>query len=101
MKKTLKGLLIKCLEESESPEGTDPLKYPSQILCLGESIWFTTKCEEHISKGKLQNFHKALKVSFITEYSIDDFYSTNIKIFSQNWIYTQEQLWIGPTKMKF
>ncbi|XP_018579489.1 cytoplasmic dynein 2 heavy chain 1 [Anoplophora glabripennis] len=46
MQVTLKELLVNCQREKQAP---DPLKYPSQILCLSDSITFTTKCEQAIS----------------------------------------------------
>lgn len=45
MQITLKELLVQCLGEGQQ---ADPLKYPSQILCLADSITFTLKCEQAI-----------------------------------------------------
>ncbi|KAL1506398.1 hypothetical protein ABEB36_005769 [Hypothenemus hampei] len=50
MRSTLKQLLVDCQKESQSP---DPLKYPSQILCLSDNISFTQKCEQAISSMTL------------------------------------------------
>ncbi|GAB6032228.1 Cytoplasmic dynein 2 heavy chain 1 [Chamberlinius hualienensis] len=48
---SLCNLLMKCIKEVGS--GCDPNKYPQQILCLAEYIWFTQQCEEAISKRSL------------------------------------------------
>lgn len=45
MQSTLRNLLMRCLSEGKN---VDPLKYPSQILCLTETINFTAKCEQAI-----------------------------------------------------
>lgn len=50
MQITLKALLMKCLAEGQSP---DPLKYPSQILCLANNINFTIKCEQALNNMNL------------------------------------------------
>lgn len=50
MQASLRDLLLRCLADSAS---VDPLKYPSQILCLAESINFTTKCEKALSTMNL------------------------------------------------
>ncbi|CAG9772440.1 unnamed protein product [Ceutorhynchus assimilis] len=46
MQSALKDLLVSCQRETQAP---DPLKYPSQILCLSDNISFTLKCEQAIS----------------------------------------------------
>ncbi|XP_074038391.1 dynein cytoplasmic heavy chain beethoven [Leptinotarsa decemlineata] len=46
MQITLKELLVNCQKEKTAP---DPLLYPSQVLCLSDSITFTAKCEQAIS----------------------------------------------------
>lgn len=53
----MKQLLVGCLKNA------DPLQYPSQILCLAESISFTCRCEEAIKQGKLKNLLTSLEVS--------------------------------------
>jgi hypothetical protein len=53
---TLKQLLKACLKEA------DPVFYPSQILCLAESITFTCRCEDAIKSGKLNSFLLSLQV---------------------------------------
>ncbi|KAJ8926450.1 hypothetical protein NQ314_021239 [Rhamnusium bicolor] len=50
MQITLKDLLVNCQGEKQAP---DPLRYPSQILCLSDSITFTSKCEQAISSMTL------------------------------------------------
>lgn len=62
MGETLKELLLACLKEA------DPLVFPSQILCLAESISFTCRCEESIKSGKLKIFLESLKVSMLLNY---------------------------------
>lgn len=56
MRDTLKRSLIKCLK------GADPLMYSSQILCLAESISFTSRCEDAIKQRKLKEILKSLEV---------------------------------------
>lgn len=56
MKSTLQHLLRECLAESGRGGGLDPVKYPSQVLCLAEQILFTSQCEEAIHNGTLQQF---------------------------------------------
>jgi dynein heavy chain 2 len=63
MKATLKRLLLDCLSDiQKSNSGADPLKYPSQILCLAESITFTERCEKAIHSNNLENLLSSLKV---------------------------------------
>ena len=63
MKATLKHLLLECLSDiQKSNSGTDPLKYPSQILCLAESITFTERCEKAIHSNSLEGLLSSLKV---------------------------------------
>ncbi|XP_076274081.1 dynein cytoplasmic heavy chain beethoven isoform X2 [Rhynchophorus ferrugineus] len=50
MQATLRSLLVSCQKEVQA---ADPLKYPSQILCLSDSITFTTKCEQAIGNVAL------------------------------------------------
>ncbi|KAH1021193.1 hypothetical protein HUJ04_010735 [Dendroctonus ponderosae] len=49
MQRTLKELLVICQKENQA----DPLKFPSQILCLSDNISFTQKCEQAISSMTL------------------------------------------------
>lgn len=48
-----------CLKEA------DPLKYPSQILCMVNEVLFSSRCEEAIQKRKLDQLQKSLKVTKI------------------------------------
>lgn len=61
MQSTLKELLVKCLADGQAP---DPLKYPSQILCLADSINFTTKCEQALTNMNLAPLLATYKVRF-------------------------------------
>nr|XP_040568861.1 cytoplasmic dynein 2 heavy chain 1-like [Lepeophtheirus salmonis] len=65
---TLRQLLSECLFDSinkgsSSQKGheMDPLKYPSQVLCLSDSILFTKKTEESIRKRNLESYLRSLK----------------------------------------
>ncbi|KAK5644080.1 hypothetical protein RI129_007925 [Pyrocoelia pectoralis] len=51
MQDSLRSLFIQCLGDGES---ADPLKYPSQILCLADSVRFTTICEQAIGNMALK-----------------------------------------------
>lgn len=53
---TLKIYFVKCLKEP------DPLKYPSQILCIVNEVLFSSRCEEAIKKQQLLQLQKSLKV---------------------------------------
>ena len=75
MKNTLKQLLVECLKDGQgSPNGMDPLKYPSQILCLAEAILFTTKAEDAIKKNDLKGVlnHLQAQLDFYTSVELDD-----------------------------
>ncbi|XP_050526495.1 cytoplasmic dynein 2 heavy chain 1 isoform X2 [Daktulosphaira vitifoliae] len=52
---SLKKNFINCLKE------TDPLKYPSQILCIVNEVLFSSRCEEAIKKRQLEQLQKSLK----------------------------------------
>lgn len=69
MQLTLKELLVNCQREKQAP---DPLKYPSQILCLSDSITFTTKCEQAISSMTIPPMLAKYKVKYksICKYNI-------------------------------
>lgn len=56
MKSTLKTLVITCLQ---SP---DPVKFPSQVLCLAERVSFTSRCEQAIQSANLRDLLSSLKV---------------------------------------
>ncbi|XP_063237932.1 cytoplasmic dynein 2 heavy chain 1 [Bacillus rossius redtenbacheri] len=63
MKSTLRQLLLDCVQEGERTKSDpDPSKYPSQVLCLAESVLFTRRCEEAISSGGLRAFLGTLQV---------------------------------------
>jgi dynein heavy chain 2 len=69
MKETLKHLLLDCLSDiQKSNSGADPLKYPSQILCLAESITFTERCEKAIDSNNMENLLSSLKVQSFMYY---------------------------------
>lgn len=53
---TLKICFMNCLKEP------DPLKYPSQILCMVNEVLFGSRCEEAIKKHQLEQLKKSLKV---------------------------------------
>lgn len=59
MQVTLKDHLVRCLSDGLS---ASPLKYPSQILCLADSITFTSKCEQAISNMSLPTLLANYKV---------------------------------------
>ena len=72
MKNTLQQLLIDCLRDGrDTKNGMDPLKYPSQILCLAESILFTERCEESIQKGDLKTALNYLQAQLDFYTSVD------------------------------
>lgn len=59
MQNSLKDLFVQCLADGQN---ADPLKYPSQILCLADNIAFTTKCEQAISNMNLTHLLANYKV---------------------------------------
>ena len=62
MKNTLKLQLEECVTEGRKANGSlDPLKYPSQVLCLGEAVLFCEKCESAIRGNNLEKFLSSLK----------------------------------------
>ena len=102
MKATLKHLLLDCLSDiQKSNSGADPLKYPSQILCLAESITFTERSEKAIHSNNLEGLLSSLKVQpfkyYITVYicKIND--TCHIKIYKQN-IYPHDILHRKPSQ---
>lgn len=63
MRKTLQQLTAECVKSNRNTSGgPDPLHFPSQVLCLTQSITFTAQCEEAIQKGSLNSFLKSIKV---------------------------------------
>ena len=73
MKNTLKQLLIECLRDIQSNKagGLDPLKYPSQILCLAQAIEFTVNCEKAIKSNNLNSFLSDNKEQLESYTSVD------------------------------
>lgn len=72
MQFTLKSLLRECLSEAinkNQSAGADPLKYPSQILCLAANINFTQRAEKAITSNNLSSFLGILKVSLVNRYA--------------------------------
>lgn len=64
MQTTLHTLLMQCLAETNQRNtGPDPLQYPSQVLCLTESIVFTTRCEQAIKSATLPALLAVYKVN--------------------------------------
>nr|CAD7413402.1 unnamed protein product [Timema cristinae] len=62
MKSTLRQLLVECVSDVEQTKSEpDPLKFPSQVLCLCESVLFTRRCEEAITNNSLQHLLSTLK----------------------------------------
>lgn len=64
MQKSLRNLLLQCLAEGKN---ADPMKYPSQILCLAESINFTSKCESAIANMNLAPLLASYKVNILVD----------------------------------
>ena len=73
MVETLKSLLVECVNEGrrEGGGGMDPLKYPSQILCVADAILFTERCEEALARGNLQGFLGDLEARLDNYTSVD------------------------------
>ncbi|KAE8745286.1 hypothetical protein FOCC_FOCC007971 [Frankliniella occidentalis] len=62
MRKTLHHLTVECVKSNKnSSGGPDPLHFPSQVLCLSQSIIFTAQCEEAILKGTLHSLLQSIK----------------------------------------
>ena len=61
---TLQQLLVECVSDlRKNKDGLDPLKYPSQILCLAQAIEFTENCEKAIKSATLPNFLNENKIA--------------------------------------
>ncbi|TRY75069.1 hypothetical protein TCAL_08574 [Tigriopus californicus] len=71
MKRTLQELLVECLNDAKQANGMDPLKYPSQVLCLAEAILFTERCEEAIARGNLKSYLRDLESQLESYTSVD------------------------------
>lgn len=62
MKETLRQLLVDCLRDINANKNElDPLKYPSQVLCLAEAIQFTESCEQAIKSNSLSSYLEDLR----------------------------------------
>ena len=55
----------------KNKDGLDPLKYPSQILCLAQAIEFTENCEKAIKSATLPNFLNENKDQLDSYTSVD------------------------------
>lgn len=71
MKRTLQELLVECLNDAKQANGMDPLKYPSQVLCLAEAILYTERCEEAITRGNLKSYLRDLESQLESYTSVD------------------------------
>ena len=72
MKHTLQELLVECVKEGREGEGgVNPIKYPSQILCLAEQILFTERCEQAIASSSLTEFMIELESQLDSYTSVD------------------------------
>lgn len=71
MKGTLKELLKDCLRDAKSTQGLDPNKYPSQVLCLGEMVQFTERCEEAMKTNSLNSFHGEMQQQLDSYTNVD------------------------------
>ena len=63
---------MECLNDlRRNKDGLDPLKYPSQILCLAQAIEFTENCEKSIKSATLPNFLNENKDQLDSYTSVD------------------------------
>ncbi|XP_075054902.1 cytoplasmic dynein 2 heavy chain 1 [Mixophyes fleayi] len=73
MKSTLQMLLVECVTAGKKSHGTiDPLRFPSQILCLAEQIQFTDDVENAIRGHNLHEVELELTAKLEHYTSIDD-----------------------------
>uniref|UniRef100_A0A8C5PP60 Cytoplasmic dynein 2 heavy chain 1 n=1 Tax=Leptobrachium leishanense TaxID=445787 RepID=A0A8C5PP60_9ANUR len=73
MKATLQLLLVECVNAGKTSQGNiDPMRYPSQILCLAEQIQFTEDVESAIRHGSLHEVELDLTAKLEHYTSIDD-----------------------------
>ncbi|XP_063807614.1 cytoplasmic dynein 2 heavy chain 1 isoform X2 [Pseudophryne corroboree] len=78
MKSTLQMLLVECVTAGKRSQGTiDPLRFPSQILCLAEQIQFTDDVENAIRGRSLHEVELELTAKLEHYTSIDDTASTD------------------------
>ncbi|XP_043547742.1 cytoplasmic dynein 2 heavy chain 1 isoform X2 [Chiloscyllium plagiosum] len=74
MKETLKHLLVECIAAWKQSQGAiDPLRFPSQILCLAEQIQFTEEVENAIKNHSLQQLDVELMAKLENYTSIDSY----------------------------
>ena len=75
MKSTLQELLVECVKHGqEQGSGVNPVRYPSQILCLAEQILFTERCEQAIMRSSLTELLIEL------ESQLDSYTGTEIQV---------------------
>ncbi|CAI9593492.1 unnamed protein product [Staurois parvus] len=73
MKSTLQTLLVECVASGKKSQGTiDPLRFPSQILCLAEQIQFTEDVENAVRSHNLHEVELELTAKLEHYTSIDD-----------------------------
>ncbi|XP_053312461.1 cytoplasmic dynein 2 heavy chain 1 isoform X2 [Spea bombifrons] len=73
MKATLQMLLVDCVNTGKRAQGIiDPLRFPSQILCLAEQIQFTEDVENAIRRGSLHEIELELAAKLEHYTSIDN-----------------------------
>ncbi|XP_073414467.1 cytoplasmic dynein 2 heavy chain 1 isoform X2 [Dendrobates tinctorius] len=73
MKSTLQTLLVECVAAGKKSHGTiDPLRFPSQILCLAEQIQFTEDVENAIRGCNLHEVEIELTAKLEHYTGIDD-----------------------------
>ncbi len=66
---------MECVKQGqEQGSGVNPVRYPSQILCLAEQILFTERCEQAIAKSSLTELLIEL------ESQLDSYTSTEIQV---------------------
>ena len=75
MKHTLQELLAECVKDGKSTDGgVNPIRYPSQILCLAEQILFAERCEQAMSSNSLTEFMIEL------ESQLDSYTNSDIQV---------------------
>ena len=75
MKRTLQELLVECVNDGhKGGGGVNPVRYPSQVLCLGEQVLFTERCEQAIQRSSLAELVIEL------ESQLDSYTSTEIQV---------------------
>ncbi|GBG24746.1 Cytoplasmic dynein 2 heavy chain 1 [Hondaea fermentalgiana] len=57
VRRTLQALVVQCVHDKQ----VSLTAYPSQVLCVAESIKFTSRCEHAIKQGKLPSLKKLLR----------------------------------------